>query len=101
MEQLISVKKVTLNAAHRQPERVGATITAAGTTIPKPPFATLEVAHYLGNESYYLFHFSSNGEGTDTLHDSLDEALDYAENVYGVKRSEWLDVNHTFGADEP
>ena len=100
MEQFVSIKKVALGERHRQPERVGATITAKGTTTPKPPFASLEIARYLGDDSCYLFHISSNGEGTDTWHETLDDALDYAEDLYGVKRSEWLDVNHAFGSNE-
>jgi hypothetical protein len=100
MEHLISIKKVVLGERHSQPERVGATITAESTTIPKPPFASLEIAHYPGEDSCYLFHISSNGEGTDTFHETLDEALDYAQVLYGVQPSEWLDVNQVFGSNE-
>ncbi len=100
MEQLVSIKKVVLSERHRQPEHVGATITAERTIIPKPPFASLEIAHYPGDESCYMFHISSNGEGTDTWHETLNDALDCAEQMYGVKPSEWLDVNYVFGSNE-
>jgi len=47
-----------------------------GTMTPAPPLVTLEIARYPGVESCYLFHFSHNGEGTDTFHESLNEAFE-------------------------
>jgi hypothetical protein len=100
MPNLMTIKQVGLTGNHRQPVRVGATIHAGGMTIPTPPFRALQIAQYPGEESCYLFHFSGQGEGTDTFHESLDEALAYAEQLYGVSRAEWTDVSFPFGSDE-
>ena len=101
MPQLMTIRWVVLGAHHRQPARVGSTIHSGGTTTPVPPFVMLQIARYPGEESCYLFHFAKNGEGTDTFHDSLNEAFDHAEHLYGVSRTEWVEVNFPFGSDEP
>ena len=100
MPQLMTIKRVALGPDHRQPARVGATIHSGGTTRPVPPFIELQIARYAGEESCYLFHVARDGDGTDTFHESLEEALDHAEYLYGVKRTEWVDVNFPFGSDE-
>jgi hypothetical protein len=100
MLELISIKRVVLAAHHSQPKRVGAAIHAGGTTRPAPPFVGLQIAHYPGEKSCYLFHIPEHGEGTDTFHESIEEALAHAEQLYGVVKSEWDDVNLPFGSDE-
>lgn len=77
MPDLITIKQVALGGHHRQPSRVGASIHPGGTVIPTPPFRALQIAQYPGEESCYLFHLSEQDEGTDTFHNSLDEALAY------------------------
>jgi len=98
--QLMTIRRVVLGPNHRQPARVGATIHSGGTTRPVPPFIALQIARYPGEESCYLFHFAKDGEGTDTFHESLEEALDHAEHLYGVRQTEWAEVNVVFGSDE-
>lgn len=100
MPQFMAIKRVALSAHHLQPARVGTTIHAGGSVIPIPPFVELQIARYDGEESCYLFHIAQNGESTDTFHESLDEALTHAEHLYGVKSTEWLDVNYPFGSDQ-
>lgn len=100
MPDLITIKRVLLGAHHRQPARVGATIHAGGTVIPTPPFRSLQIAQYPNEASCYLFHLSEQGEGTDTFHESVDEALAHAEQLYEVRRTEWTDVSFPFGSDE-
>jgi len=96
----MTIRRVALGCNHRQPARVGATIHSEGTTKPVPPFIALQIARYPGEESCYLFHFAKDGEGTDTFHESLEEALDHAEHLYGVDKAEWAEVNVVFGSDE-
>lgn len=96
MQEFIMIKRVVLTPHHLQPAGVGITIHARGTMNPGPPFAELQIARYTGEESCYLFHIAADGESTDTSHDSLQEALRDAEGLYGVKESEWLDVNIPF-----
>jgi hypothetical protein len=65
---------------------------------PVPPFIALQIARYPGEESCYLFHFAKDGVGTDTFHESLEEALGHAEHLYGVDKAEWAEVNVVFGS---
>lgn len=96
----MTIRRVALGANHRQPARVGATIHNGGTTRPAPSFIALQIARYPGEESCYLFHFAKDGAGTDTFHESLEEALDHAEHLYGVTKAEWAAVNVVFGSAE-
>lgn len=100
MLQLMTIKQIALCPHHRQPARVGTIIHGGGITRPVPPIVALQIARYPGEESCYLFHFAKNGEGTDTFHESLEEAVDHAEQLYGVSRAEWGNVNFPFGSDE-
>ena len=52
-------------------------------------FTRLELATYSPKEGYYLLHILSDDTGTDTWHQSLDEALDQVEWEFGVTRQEW------------
>lgn len=100
MSDLITIKEVELSSHHRQHNRVGATIHPGGKVIPVPPFRALQIAQYPREESCYCLHLSEQRRGTDTLHESLDEALVYAELLYGVTRAELIDVQFPFGSDE-
>ncbi len=96
MPQFIALKKVVLGPHHSQPKDVGAMIHAGGTARPSPPFGELQIARYEGEKSCYLFHISEGSGSTDTFHDSLEEAMQYAEDLYGVKPTEWADINAPF-----
>lgn len=89
----VEIKRVTLGPHHLQPAGVGVTIYEGGKMEPKPPFSGLKVMHFVGEESCYVFHIAQNGESTDTFHESLGEALRDVEETYGVKESEWIDVD--------
>lgn len=54
-----------------------------------PPFVSLEIASYDGEESCYLFHICANGQVADTSHQTVDEAIDQAEWEFGVRPEEW------------
>lgn len=97
----MTIRRVVLGPHHKQPLRVGTTIHSGGTTTPFPPFVALQIARYPGEESCYLFHFGKHQDGTDTFHESLEEAFDHAEHIYGVSRTEWSEVDFPFGSDEP
>lgn len=96
MAEFMALKRVFLNPHHHQPPSVGATIHASGMVRPRAPFVELRIARYQGEEPCYLFHIAANGESTDTFHESLHDALKHAQNVYGVRPTEWLDVNAPF-----
>jgi hypothetical protein len=43
---------------------------------------------------------AKDGVGTDPFHDSLEEAFDHVEHLYGVDKAEWAEVNVVFGSDK-
>ena len=53
----------------------------------------LEIARNGENGGYYLFHISADGSRTDTWHGSVEDALDAAEEEYGVRREDWRDFD--------
>lgn len=57
--------------------------------VPCPPFARLEITTYGRESGFYSLHICSDGSGTDTWHESLDDAFDQAGFEFGVKRHEW------------
>lgn len=64
---------------------------ADGSRTPVPRPVSLQLACYPGDEPrVYLFYCDAEGdEMTDTLHDSLDEALAQAQAEFGVQPNEW------------
>ena len=55
-----------------------------------PPFKTLEISQYDGDSGFYLLYHPESGSGTDTWHQTLDDAMHQAEWEFGVTSSEWL-----------
>jgi hypothetical protein len=54
----------------------------------------LEIAHGPGKTDYYLLYLDENGvEQTDTWHATLESALSQAEFEFGVKPSEWQNID--------
>jgi hypothetical protein len=51
----------------------------------------LEIASY-GPDNFYLFHVPAEGTATETLHETLEDALDEAEADYGVGRADWRGI---------
>jgi hypothetical protein len=64
---------------------------ADGVRVEIPPPVSLRVVQYPGNEPRaYLFYCDETGEEmTDTLHDSVEEALEQARAEFGVLPQEW------------
>jgi hypothetical protein len=63
------------------------------------PVVALQIARYDDPDNphptggFYLFWLSETGEGVgDTWHEELDDALEYAEYAFGVRRSDWTPV---------
>jgi len=55
-------------------------------------FVRLEIATYGTDQGFYLLHICADGTGTDTWHQTLDDALRQAEVEFRVGRSEWRDL---------
>jgi hypothetical protein len=56
-----------------------------------PQFARLEIATYGSDSGFFLFHLCADGSGTDTWHQTLDDAFHQAEFEFKVSRDEWHD----------
>jgi hypothetical protein len=52
-------------------------------------FARLEVCKSGEDAGFYLMHICTDGRGTDTFHESLNDAIDQAEFEFGVRREDW------------
>ena len=51
---------------------------------------SLAIAKSPATDEYYLFYYNDRGEEqSDTLHDTLDDAFDFAEVEFGIERSQW------------
>jgi hypothetical protein len=97
LPKLIVVKKVLLGPHHPSPGKTRHTLSDSAGIRPFPPFKSLQIAHYPGSVGYYLFYFCADGKGTDTWHQSLEDALHQAEWELGVRSEEWTDTLETYG----
>jgi len=52
-----------------------------------PEFVRLEIA--TDGSGFYLFHVCADGSGTDTWHQTLQDALHQAEHEFNVGLNEW------------
>jgi hypothetical protein len=57
---------------------------------PFPSFIKLEISKYEGDEGYYLLYYTTVGQGTDTWHESLENAQHQAEFEFRVRPDEWV-----------
>jgi hypothetical protein len=71
---------------HHRPSRTRHTING----VSAPPFTRLEITTYGQDAGFYLLHICSDGQGTDSWHETLEAAFDQAEFELGVKRHEWI-----------
>jgi hypothetical protein len=64
---------------------------------PFPPFTALEIVHTPGEAGFYLMHECSDGIGTDTWHETLDDAMQQADFEFGVKPTDWGKTERAYG----
>jgi hypothetical protein len=55
-------------------------------------FVRVEIASYGADQGFYLMHICADGTGTDTWHETLDDAFDQAESEFKISRDEWRDI---------
>lgn len=98
MAHKIAIRKVTLGDRHLCPGRTKHTLVDANGARPFPPFTSLVITRCLlpDDSGYYLEHLCADGLGTDTWHQTLEEAMHQAEWEFGVQPSEWVEVNEPF-----
>ena len=95
MSQMNPLKKVTLNNSHLYPGRTKHSLCDSQGKREFPPFKSLVIAQFEGDSGYYLLHLCEDGLGTDTHHETLDDAFHQAEYEFEVKPEEWVDVSHS------
>jgi hypothetical protein len=66
-----------------------------------PPFVSLEIASYREDKGCYLLHICGDGIGTDTWHETIEQAMDQAEWEFGVTPEEWMVAAENVGPGEP
>ncbi len=79
-----------LKPHHLQPGRTKHTLVDSTGARPFPPFVTLEIAKFEGEEGFYLLYHPDTGPGTDTWHKSLEDALHQAEYEFEIMPNEWM-----------
>lgn len=93
---MVAIKRVTLSDHHLSPGRTKHTLSDGAGARPFPPFTSLAITQYSGDAGYYLMHICDNHLGTDTWHETLEDALYQAEWEFGVMPEEWADVHEPF-----
>jgi hypothetical protein len=96
MSEMIAIKKVVLGERHLRPGRTRHTLVDNEGKRDFPPFISLVITQNPGEKSCYLMHLCENGQGADTWHESLDDALHQAEWEFDVRPEEWVDINEPF-----
>ena len=94
--EMIAIRKVKLGKHHFNPGRTKHTLSDANGTRPFPPFTSLAITRYGEDVGYYLMHICDDNSGTDTWHETLDDALHQAEWEFGVRPEEWTEVQEPF-----
>src|ERR1039457_4781476 len=97
MSKMTAIKKVVLNESHYSPCRTKHYLVDGQGKRELPPFTSLFITHHPDNPSnYFLMYLCENGQGTDTFHLTLDDALHQAEYEFGVRQEEWTEINEPF-----
>jgi hypothetical protein len=92
---MTTIKKVKLDH-HLNPGRTQHTLHDEKGARPFPPFSSLAITQSEGHAGYYLMHLCNDSAGTDTWHETLEDALHQAEWEFGVSLGEWYDVSEPF-----
>jgi hypothetical protein len=95
--KMITIKRASLGPQHLNPGSTIHKLSDSKGGLPFPPFKSLEIAHDPDSKGFYLFHICADGQGTDTWHESLQDALHQAEFEFAVKPDEWEDIQEVLG----
>ncbi|HEY1689581.1 MAG TPA: hypothetical protein VGF95_12045 [Solirubrobacteraceae bacterium] len=83
------LREVRLRPEHRPTGKTRHSIHGADF----PPTTTLRIVQYDGDPGYFLLHIDKDGgEGADTWHQTLDEAMQQANREFQVKREDWRSI---------
>jgi hypothetical protein len=96
MSELTSLFRVELSEHRLCPGRTKHSLSDASGTREFPPFTALEICSTANESSFYLMYESETGLGTDTWHQTLDDAMHQAEWEFGVVKSEWQKTDRPY-----
>lgn len=92
MNEWIELMSVKLGAIHTPTGNTKHWLVDSAGKRPFPHFVSLTIAQYPGDTGFYLLYKCDDGQGTDTWHQSLEDAQHQAEFEFGVRLDEW--INH-------
>ncbi len=90
MSEFRSLLRVELAAHHLRPGRTNHCISDSSGIRDFPPFKALEICSYPGDSGFYLMYEPEVGQGTDTHHETLDDALHQAKWEFNVLPSKTI-----------
>lgn len=96
MSEFRSLYRTEMAAHHLNPGRTKHQLKDASGLHDFPPFRTLEICSTGPTNRFYLMYLPETGPGTDTWHQTLDDAFHQAEWEFGVQREEWSETNRPF-----
>ena len=96
MGEFRSLFRVELGPHHLRPGRTKHTLSDASGTREFPPFKALEICSFPADDGYYLLYEPEEGNGTDTYHKTLEDALHQAEWEFGVTLAEWTKTDKPY-----
>jgi len=96
MSELLSLFRVELGSHHLRPGRAKHQLKDASGLRDFPPFVALEICTSSPAGGFYLMYEPESGIGTDTWHESLDDAFQQAEWEFGVAQDEWKKTDRPF-----
>jgi len=79
--------RVTLGPHHLNPGKTKHQLVSQSGSAPFPTFKTLEIGQHDGDAGFY---HPERGPGTDTWHQTLEDAIHQAEWEFDVASTEWI-----------
>ena len=96
MSHLTSLLRVQLSAHHVRPGRTKHRLSDASGIHEFSPFKALEVCSGADDGGFYLMYEPETRAGTDTWHQTLEDAMHQAEWEFGVTADEWIKTDRLF-----
>jgi hypothetical protein len=96
MSEFRSLFRVELGPHHLRPGRTKLQLKDTAGLHEFPLFIALEVCSMSPAEGFYLMYEPETGHGTDTWHQTLDDAFHQAEWEFGVTREEWKKTDRPY-----
>jgi hypothetical protein len=96
MSTFQSLFRVELAAHHLRPGRAKHSLKDASGLHDFAPFKALEICSASPDGGFYLLYEPETGPGTDTWHQTLDDAFGQAEWEFGVSPAEWIKTDRPY-----